>query len=152
MAGGALLPLFVVGETCRWWVLSDRAALACPAPCHSGSENHRPALLYLRGTRPPDAALLLRLWVLSFQANAGGRGAGGRATRGNRAVLSASPVLAFARFQGARLAAGVFSMPKQQLPDVASARKSQADNDEHHQRQHGGDPLPGLQRRTKARA
>ena len=138
-----------------WQPLFQEWAVAMQERCRSAT-GLAPAInidgKHLRGTRPPDAALLLRLWVLSFQANAGGRGAGGRATRGNRAALSASPVLPVGRFQGARLAAGVFSMPNQELPDVASARKSQAHNDEQHQRQHGGDPLPGLRRRTKARA
>jgi len=55
-----------------------RAGLACPAPCHSGPEKHRPSLLYLRGTRQPDPALRHLLRALGFQANARGNGGGGQ--------------------------------------------------------------------------
>ena len=45
-----------------------RAGLACPAPCHSGPEGHRPSLLYLRGTRQPDPPLCHLLRVLRFSS------------------------------------------------------------------------------------
>ena len=63
-----------------------RAGLACPAPCHSGPEKHRPSLLDLRGTRQPDTALIELLRALGFKANAGGNGAGdqGRWVTGSR--------------------------------------------------------------------
>ena len=53
-----------------------RAGLACPAPCHSGPNKHRPSLLYLRGTRQPDTALPHPRGLPAFQAKAGGNGGG----------------------------------------------------------------------------
>ena len=55
-----------------------RAGLACPAPCHSGPDNHRPSLLYLRGTRQPDTALPHPRGTPVFQANARGNVSGGQ--------------------------------------------------------------------------
>ncbi len=55
-----------------------RAGLACPAPCHSGPDNHRPSLLYLRGTRQPDTALPHPRGMPVFQANARGNVSGGQ--------------------------------------------------------------------------